>query len=161
MLYVHLSREAVLGHETVGRCEGFDLPVLEQQIRDWCGRTDAHLTVKPVVDLDDHHQVDAYEVPDRLREQVILLHGRCVFPFCRKPARASDCDRIAPHRPDDPEAGPTCSCNVAPLCRHHHRLKTHARWRYVRLDATTYRWTDPHGLTYVRDRVGTRMLDDG
>lgn len=47
-----------------------------------------------------------------------------------------------------------------PLCRHHHRLKTHTPWRYVRLDPTTYRWTDPHGLTYLRDRAGTRTLDD-
>ncbi|CAN5555262.1 hypothetical protein BH11ACT8_BH11ACT8_17100 [soil metagenome] len=160
VLYLHLSRAAVAGLDPVGRCEGLDLPLLEQQIRRWCGRTDAHLTVRPVIDLEDHHQVDAYEVPDRLREQVILLHGRCVFPYCRAKARNADCDHTTPFDPVDPAAGPTCSCNLAPLCRHHHRLKTHTAWRYVRLDATTYRWTDPHGLTYVRDRAGTRTLHD-
>ena len=160
VLYLHLSAEAVAGLDPVGRCEALDLPVLEQQIRRWCGRTDTHLTVRPVIDLAEHHQVDAYEIPDRLREQVILLHGRCVFPYCRAKARTCDCDHTTPHDPGDPGAGPTCSCNIAPLCRHHHRLKTHTPWRYVRLDPSTYRWTDPHGLTYLRDRAGTHTLDD-
>ncbi|HET7072231.1 MAG TPA: hypothetical protein VFI40_15505 [Nocardioides sp.] len=51
--------------------------------------------------------------------------------------------------------GPTCSCNIAPLCRRHHRLKTHSPWSYLVLDPGTYLWTSPHGYQFLRDPVGT------
>ena len=54
----------------------------------------------------------------------------------------------------------TCpQCNLAPLCRHHHRLKTHAGWRYWKLAPDTYLWIDPHGLMYARTPTGTRQID--
>jgi hypothetical protein len=59
-----------------------------------------------------------------------------------------------PHDKD----GPTCSCNIAVLCRRHHRLKTHAAWSYVPLEPGTYLWTSPHGYTYLRDHTGTNDL---
>ncbi|WP_157544619.1 hypothetical protein [Nocardioides halotolerans] len=50
--------------------------------------------------------------------------------------------------------------NLAPLCRHHHRLKTLAGWRYWPLGPPgTYLWRDPHGLLFVRTRDGTRALE--
>jgi len=52
--------------------------------------------------------------------------------------------------------GPTCTENIAPLCRQHHRLKTHARWTYTPIEPGTYLWTSPHGLTFIRDHLGTR-----
>jgi hypothetical protein len=69
---------------------------------------------------------------------------------------------------DHPERGPTCPCNLAPLCRHHpsrlaalapqceHRLKTHAGWRYTVLAPGTYLWSDPHGQQFLRTPDGTR-----
>jgi len=51
--------------------------------------------------------------------------------------------------------GPTADDNLAPLCRHHHRLKTHGRWVYTRLDEATFLWRSPHGLSFVRDHTGT------
>ena len=51
--------------------------------------------------------------------------------------------------------GPTCSCQIAPLCRRHHRLKTHGGWRYLITEPGSYVWTSPHGYHYLRDHTGT------
>ncbi|WP_435746452.1 HNH endonuclease signature motif containing protein [Nocardioides sp. SYSU DS0663] len=162
VLYLHLTDAAVWGFDTVGRNQTAARPELEQTIRSWCGRTDTHLTVKPVIDLAEHHHVEAYEVPDRLREQVALRDPQCVFPWCTRPAKACDCDHITAYATDG-TGGPTCSHNTAPLCRRHHRLKTHAGWTYRPVDPVidpgVYAWTDPHGHHYLRGPTGTRIID--
>ena len=76
----------------------------------------------------------------------------CVFPYCTKPAHRCDTDHTVAHA----EGGTTCSCNTAPLCRRHHRAKTHSAWDYVTLDRGTYLWTTPNGLHLIRDHHGTR-----
>ena len=78
-------------------------------------------------------------------------------PLVRPPRPRCDCDHIAPF--DRPAASTCPKCNLAPLCRHHHRLKTHAGWRYWKVGPDTYLWTDPHGLLYLRTPDGTRQLD--
>ena len=154
-LYVHIPLGVLVGLYVMGRCEALG-PVLEALIRTWCGRTDTHLVVRPVIDLDTHHHSAGYQPSETLRDQVVLTNPTCVFPYCNRRSRTCDQDHIVPHGDD----GPTCSCNLAPLCRHHHNLKTHAGWTYTRIEETTFLWTDPHGLTYLRDRHGTRPLTD-
>ena len=39
--------------------------------------------------------------------------------------------------------GQTHPANLAPLCRTHHRVKTHTAWHYKRLDDDSYVWTAP------------------
>ncbi len=152
VLYVHLAEAAISGESGgFGRCENTRTPVTAEQIRDWCANPDAQVVVKPVIDLDAHHHVEAYEVPDRITEQSMLVNHSCVFPWCTRSARACDSDHIRPHD----RGGPTCSDNIAPLCRKHHRLKTHGGWTYTRIEAGTFLWTSPHGYTYLRDRTGT------
>ena len=148
---MHLSLEAVRGLDPVGRNETTSRPVLEQQVREWCGRSDAHLTVVPVLDLADHASVDRYEVGDRLRTRISLLHPTCVFPWCSRPARRCDADHVIAHA----AGGTTCDCNLAPLCRRHHRLKTKAGWRYRSLETGVWLWTEPHGQRFLRDDRGT------
>ncbi len=53
------------------------------------------------------------------------------------------------------DGGSTCSENTAPLCRRHHRAKTHSSWTYTVLDRGTYRWTTPNGIQLLRDHTGT------
>ena len=75
------------------------------------------------------------------------IRGRdrtCVFPGCRMPARNCDLDHNQPWA----RGGPTTVCNCVPLCRTHHRLKTHTPWRYRRLPTGDYEWTSPLGHTY-------------
>jgi hypothetical protein len=44
--------------------------------------------------------------------------------------------------------GQTRPDNLAPLCRTHHRIKTHSAWDYKRLDEGHYTWTSPTGHQY-------------
>ncbi|MEZ5095175.1 MAG: HNH endonuclease [Nocardioides sp.] len=77
-LYLHLS-EVALTAGGVGRCENTRTPVNADSIRAWCGRPDADVVVKPVIDLHDQVRVDAYEIPDRIRERVALRDVRRVL----------------------------------------------------------------------------------
>jgi len=106
----------------------------------------------------DHVHVEAYEVPDRIAEAVTLRDLTCVFPWCTRPARrlrpdqhGCDCDHVTPHA----KGGATCTCQLAPLCRRHHRLKTHGGWTYTTLEPGTYLWSSPHRYQYLRDHTGT------
>jgi hypothetical protein len=56
--------------------------------------------------------------------------------------------------------GPTCPCNLAPLCRGHHRLKTHGGWTVGVAAPGTYRWTSPHGYRYLVGPSGTTDVTD-
>ena len=161
-LYLHLHQSAIEGTGGVsggiGRVENTRSPVTVEQIRTWCGHPDAQVTVKPVIDLADHVHVEAYEVPDRIAEPVALRDVTCVFPWCTRPARrlrpdqhGCDCDHVVPHT----RGGATCTCQLAPLCRRHHRLKTHGGWTYTTLEPGSYLWSSPHRYQYLRDHEGT------
>ena len=85
-----------------------------------------------------------------------MTHGsvrRAFFPHCTRPAESCDLDHIQPHADD----GVTCPCNLAPLCRGHHRMKTAGRAHYRMLRPGTYHWTLPSG-TYLVDPTGTHQL---
>ncbi|WP_432479168.1 hypothetical protein [Nocardioides sp. GXQ0305] len=162
VLHLHLTEAALTGGEGVGRCENTRSPVTVETIREWCGRPETDLVVKPVIDLADHVHVDAYEVPDRIAERIALRDHTCVFPHCTRPARrlrpdghGCDADHVTPYDPGGPP-GQTCACRLAPLCRTHHRLKTHAGWTYTVLEPGTYLWRSPHGYRFLRDHTGTR-----
>ncbi len=160
VLYVHLSEHAIRGTGDLhlARVENTRSFVAADQVKTWCANPEAQVTVKPVIDLNEHIHVTAYEVPDRLAEQAALVDVHCIFPWCTRPARRLEPDR---HRADCDHAreynqgGSTCSCNIAPLCRRHHRLKTHTAWRYTVVERGTYLWTSPHGYQFLRDHHGT------
>ncbi|MCD4526959.1 HNH endonuclease signature motif containing protein [Nocardioides sp. cx-173] len=152
---LHVHEAGVFGdpNATVGRCGR--RPVLVETIREWCGAPGTTvINLKPVRDLADHVHVAAYEHPARLIEQDDLVDHHCVFPWCTRPAERCDHDHVTPYN----KGGPTCSCNSAPLCRGHHRLKTHGRWSYDVLDRGNYLWHSPHGHTYRRDHTGTEPV---
>ena len=75
----------------------------------------------------------------------------CVFPFCFRPAEQCDCEHRVPHADD----GPTCSCNLAPCCRRHHRAKTTGGWTYLTVEPGVYLWRSPLGYQFLRDHTGT------
>ena len=154
VLHVHLSEGALTGstHSEVARVENHRRLVTAEQVRTWCAHPDAQVTVKPVIDLAEHLHVGAYEVPDRLAEQTELRDHTCAFPWCERPARVCEKDHVIPHA----RGGPTCTENLAPLCKRHHRLKTHhSGWSYTVLEPGTYLWTSPYGYQFLRDHTGT------
>ena len=106
------------------------------QVRDWCG-TAGKVIVKPVLDLEAHDPVDTDVVPDRHAELTAVRDRTCVFPWCTRSARRCDTDHTIPAA----RGGPTCPCNLAPLCRRHHRIKTHGGWTYTTLEPGHYLWT--------------------
>jgi hypothetical protein len=116
-----------------------------EQLGEWCTDTKTKVKIQPVLDLNEHLHTDAYKPTPWLREQVIQTHPTCVFPHCTRPSRSSDLDHIIAW-----PLGPTDSLNLAPLCRGHHRHKTHGGWTYQRLGPTTFLWRSPLGQTHLR-----------
>ena len=169
-LYVHLTDQTlatgtgVLRTETVGRgrITGDDLgPLLASQLAELLGPNPGTIVVKPVIDLRDQVSVDAYEIPDRIRERIRLRYLTCYFPWCNRPAIRSDLDHITPYTRARDGTGPpgqTGTENLAPGCRFHHRLKTHGGWTVQRLPDGAFVWTSPHGDMYLVDHTGTRLI---
>ncbi|MPV49485.1 hypothetical protein GCG21_05605 [Pseudactinotalea sp. HY160] len=128
--------------------------------------------VRPVIDLETEHEVAGYAAGDVIKDHLHLRDRTCVFPNCARPARACDADHIDPWKTDpqgDPVGGPTCTCNLASLCRRHHRWKTHnhpgqpqgrGSWSYVMLGPGTYYWSGPMGLRFLRTPTGTTEVTD-
>ncbi|MEN8706851.1 MAG: HNH endonuclease signature motif containing protein, partial [Nocardioides marinisabuli] len=105
--------------------------------------------------------IDAHDPPRWMRDLVTRRDTHCVHPFCDTPATRCDLDHITAYIPMD-EGGPpgqTHPANLAPLCRHHHRNKTHGHWTYHRTHHGDYLWHDQHGHTYAVTRQGTLELE--
>ena len=143
VLHVHLSEAALRSHPEdsgvdLARVEETRSFVLADQVRDWCTGADVQVTVKPVIDLRQAIAVDAHEIPDRIAERVRLVLPHCVFPYCNRPARSADLDHTEAYDKDGPP-GQTSTDGLAPLCRRHHRVKTHpspagGTWTYRAVD---------------------------
>ncbi|GEP36577.1 hypothetical protein NPS01_02400 [Nocardioides psychrotolerans] len=153
VLHVHLTEAALDGDVggCLGRVANTRSPIWVDRVRDWCTSPDVQVTVKPVIDLAEHVHVEACEIPERLRVQRELIDHHCVFPWCKRPARSCDIDHVTPHD----QGGTTCSCNTAPLCRGHHRAKTHSGWTYDTIDQGAYVWRSPNRLYFRVDGTGT------
>ncbi len=147
-LTLHLSSDPTSPLVRVQETGGF---VMIDQLAAWCLEPARQLDVQPVIDLAEHVHVEGYEVPDRMKQRARLRDVRCVFPHCNRRARRCDCDHVV----SAAQGGATCTCNIAPLCRGHHRLKTQTSWTYVVLEPGSYLWTSPHGYRFLRNHEGT------
>ncbi|MDQ1215160.1 HNH endonuclease signature motif containing protein [Microbacterium arborescens] len=81
---------------------------------------------------------------------VRLLRARdrhCRFPGCRQPAIRCELD----HTIAASEGGTTHVCNLANLCKRHHDVKHHTRWRVRQLPGGRLVWTSPTGRIYRED----------
>jgi hypothetical protein len=77
---------------------------------------------------------------------VRLRDRTCRAPGCRMPAIKCDID----HRRDWQHGGESTVDNLCCLCRHHHRLKHEASWRYRQIAPGVWAWTSPTtGRTYI------------
>ncbi|GAA3651497.1 hypothetical protein GCM10022237_09160 [Nocardioides ginsengisoli] len=148
---VHITPATLAGENPVARWN--DRPVSAEQVREWLGGVGT-VVVRPVIDLAEHIPVTSYEIPDRHRTQVELRDHACRFPHCGRKARRCDLDHARPHG----RGGPTCPCNLVPLCRRHHRAKTHSEWRYEVTMPGTYQWTSLNGFGWQVDHRGTHPL---
>ncbi len=85
--------------------------------------------------------VDTYKPCRPLERFLRARDERCRFPGCRRPARRCELDHTIPYS----RGGPTCACNLADLCEHHHILKHHGQWTVRRLGGGILEWTSPTG----------------
>jgi hypothetical protein len=167
VLHAHLSADAILrsGLDSTECLTGFleqagGRVLTAEQIAAWCGRPDVTVVVKPVIDLRQRLETGGYTPTDRIRDHVIARDRTCVFPWCGRNARRCDLDHVIPYDHQHPDmGGQTSTDNLAALCRRHHRLKTHGRWRYTMTDPGVFVWTSPHGHQYLRDHTGSRPVD--
>ncbi|WP_243060589.1 HNH endonuclease signature motif containing protein [Nocardioides sp. SR21] len=90
-----------------------------------------------------HVQADSRMVEVENTRTVVLTFPRCVFPGCSRRSRSADNDHITEF-----PLGRTNTRNLAPLCRHHHRVKTFTAWTYHRTGPRTFTWTSPTGCSY-------------
>ena len=114
-----------------------------------------------------------YRPTQELRDAVLARAHTCTFTGCRTPAVACDLDHVEPYRGPDGQVADartidhagtddtrtdrtssdqtsrhqTSTENLQPLCRHHHRAKTHAGWTVAR-DGPVTVWTAPTGHVY-------------
>lgn len=130
------------------------------------------VTIRSVIGLEDFEATGSYSPTDRIRDHVQLTHTSCVFPFCTAVAWKCDADHNEPWKPGG-TGGATCTCNLANLCRRHHRLKTHsdqhrandppegehAIWVYAHLGGGDFYWRGPKGLAFIRTARGTYEVD--
>ncbi|WP_460736293.1 HNH endonuclease signature motif containing protein [Nocardioides ginkgobilobae] len=176
VLTVHLSDAALTGAPQVDPVTGklgLNLARLDNHrqlltadaVREWCGVPGTQVIVKPVIDLADTVAVDSYEVPDRIAARVKLTRTTCSFPHCRRPAESADLDHTVEYVPPDRGGPPgqTSTENLAPLCRHDHRAKTHPSpagtpWRVRGLSPGHWLWTSPHSQQYLVHPDGTTPL---
>ncbi len=157
-LFVHLS-DAALTSTGVARVEGLGAVVLDQ-VRGWLGH--AQVTLTPVLDLPGLRPVDAYETPRKIREALHQVSPADAFPWADNRTRRKDadhCTAYVPPRTGGPP-GQTGLHNLAPLVRHHHRIKTFTDWKVTCLSPGRYHWRSPHGFHFLVDQDGTHRLPD-
>jgi Domain of unknown function (DUF222) len=154
MLYVHFTRDQ-WNRDRAGAAslDGVG-PITVDQARGLLGN--AHVTVKPVIDLDHSDTSDARFARGRLREAVVLKTPHCPFPYCSRPARHNQIDHTTPV-----PHGRTAIDNLSPPDVKHHRAKTHAGWQLRQPFNGVYVWKSPLGRVYLVDNRGvTHDLGD-
>ncbi|MDQ1137293.1 hypothetical protein QE410_002092 [Microbacterium sp. SORGH_AS 1204] len=89
-----------------------------------------------------------YRVPVALRRWLGVIAPTCVFPGCGRTARECDLDHLTAWL----DGGGTDDDNLAPECRHHHRLRHESRWHPSRdPDTGDLHWASPLGAEIAED----------
>lgn len=151
-VFLHLAADTVSETAGVARSERLG-PVMRAQLAELFGTH--RITVLPVLDARTQTAVDAYEVPDAMREVVVQRDGCEVFPYSSRAARRLDLDHTEPFVAG--ATGQTRPDNLGPLTRRVHRSKTARRWTVVQPRKGVFWWTSPTGQQY---RVGPDGTDD-
>ncbi len=90
-----------------------------------------------------------YYLASDLQKLVLRLRDQhCRFPGCNRPAERCEIDHAHPYD----TGGHTDTCNLGPLCKHHHEMKTAGYWRITtsrRNGSCT--WRSPLGRVYQHE----------
>jgi hypothetical protein len=104
------------------------------------------LAISPLAqgDCDHRHQESGYQPSRKLQHLIWARNPACTAPGCRRLAARCDLDHTIPYD----QGGRTCECDLAPLCRHHHRCKQSEGWRLTQPQPGVMLWTTPAGRHY-------------
>ncbi|HUB21460.1 MAG TPA: DUF222 domain-containing protein [Streptosporangiaceae bacterium] len=113
--------------------------------RDWIGRLG--ITVTPIArgTCGHDHAEPGYRPSRKLQHLIQVRNARCTAPGCGRAAARCDLDHTVPWD----QGGLTCECDLAPLCRHHHRCKQAEGWRLEQPEPGVLVWRTPVGRTYA------------
>jgi len=101
----------------------------------------------------DHASAEAGYTPSRrLAHLVRARNATCTAPGCGAAAAGCDLD----HTLAWDKGGITCECDLAPLCRHHHRVKQSSEWRLEQPVPGILTWRTPAGLEYTTQPTNYR-----
>ena len=90
---------------------------------------------------DHRHREDRYKPSRKLGHLVRARTATCPAPGCGASAYHADLDHTVAW-----PRGTTDECNIAPPCRHHHRVKQAPGWKLEQTSPGVMRWTAPSGL---------------
>ena len=97
----------------------------------------------------------AYRPTERQKRLLRARAPRCEWPGCgRRASRAVAAGCDLDHDLAWP-FGPTCACNLGPLCRRHHRIKQLGWIKHRRADGSI-QWTSPTGRTWTNPNQHAR-----
>jgi hypothetical protein len=105
------------------------------------------VTAEPIAagDCDHRNQEDGYRPSPALQALIRARSKTCSYHGCSRPAAPCDLDHSIPHD----QGGITCECNLAPLCRTHHRMKQAEQWQLEQVSPGVMAWLTPAGRRYV------------
>lgn len=89
----------------------------------------------------------AYRPTERQKRLLRARAPRCEWPGCGRRASRAVCAGCDLDHDLAWPFGPTCACNLGPLCRRHHRIKQLGWIKHRRADGGV-RWTGPTGRTW-------------
>ena len=94
----------------------------------------------------DHTRAEVGYHPSRKLAHLIRARSAtCTAPGCSRPAARCDLD----HTLAWDQGGLTCECDLAPLCRHHHKCKQTQGWQLEQPEPGVLVWHTPSGRTYL------------
>jgi hypothetical protein len=96
---------------------------------------------------DHQHAEPGYQPSRKLAHLVGARNAQCTAPGCTRPAARCDLDHTRAWQ----KGGVTCECNIAPLCRHHHRCKQSDGWTLEQPEPGVLVWRTPAGRAYTTE----------
>lgn len=105
------------------------------------------VTAEPIAagDCDHRNCEPRYRPGPALQRLIRDRRTTCSYYGCGRPAARCDLDHTIPYE----QGGLTCECNLAAVCRHHHRTKQAEGWVLEQISPGVMAWLSPAGRRYL------------
>jgi len=130
-----------VGHACAGRGRG---PATGEPVVRWAAGLREKMQSLETGTCSHARQSSGYVPAAALRHLIEIRQRTCSAPGCRRAAWRCDLG----HTQSFDQGGRTCECNLAPLCRRHHRAKQAPGWRLTQDQPGRMTWRLPSGREY-------------